>query len=64
MCTFRASCYSTRLSWAHTPAINWAVCLGQIVSEREEGVVNLHVPIGPLKPHYGLELVPRCEPST
>ena len=21
-CTFRASCYSTRLSWAHTPIIN------------------------------------------
>ena len=31
-CTFRASCYSTRLSWAHTPVINWAVCLGQKVS--------------------------------
>ena len=31
-CTFRASCYSTRLSWAHTPFINWAVCLGQMVS--------------------------------
>ena len=28
-CTIRASCYSTRLSWAHTPVINWAVCLGQ-----------------------------------
>ena len=28
-CTFRASCYSTRLSWAHTPVINWAVCLEQ-----------------------------------
>ena len=28
----RASCYSTRLSWAHTPVINWAVCLGQKVS--------------------------------
>ena len=23
-CTF-----STRLSWAHTPVINWVVCLGQ-----------------------------------
>ena len=31
-CTFRASCYSTRLSWAHTPDINWVVCLGQMVS--------------------------------
>ena len=28
----RSSCYSTRLSWAHTPVINWAVCLGQKVS--------------------------------
>ena len=28
-CTFRASCYSTRLSWAHTPVIIWAVCLEQ-----------------------------------
>ena len=26
-CTFRTSCYSTRLSWAHTPVINCAVCL-------------------------------------
>ena len=31
-CTFRAGCYNTRLSWAHTPVINWAVCLGQMVS--------------------------------
>ena len=30
--TFRASCYSTRLSWAHTPAISWTVCLGKKVS--------------------------------
>ena len=22
-CAFKASCYSTRLSWAHTPVINW-----------------------------------------
>ena len=28
-CTLRASWYSTRLSWAHTPIINWPVCLGQ-----------------------------------
>ena len=28
-CTFTASCYSTRLSWAHSPVINWVVCLGQ-----------------------------------
>ena len=28
MCTFRASCRS----WAHTPVINWAVCLGQKVT--------------------------------
>ena len=39
-CTFRASCYSTCLSWAHSPVINWAVCLGQKVSECEEGVVT------------------------
>ena len=33
MCTFRASCYSARLSWAcTTPVIKWAVCLGQKVS--------------------------------
>ena len=31
-CTFRASCYSIRLSWAHTSVMNWAVCLGQKVS--------------------------------
>ena len=31
MCAFRASCDSTRLSWAQTPVINWAVCLGQKV---------------------------------
>ena len=54
MCTFRASCYSTHLSWAHTPVINWVVCLGQKVSsnpvsEREDGVVALYLPIGPLK---------------
>ena len=24
-CTFRASCYSTRPSWVHTPVIKWAV---------------------------------------
>ena len=40
MCTFRASCYSTRLSWAHTPVINWAVCLVVVTllkaGEREE----------------------------
>ena len=24
-CTFRTSCYSTRLSWAHTPVIRWLV---------------------------------------
>ena len=31
-CSFGTSCYSTRLSWAHTPVINWVVCLGQMVS--------------------------------
>ena len=34
------------------------------VSEREEGVVTLHVPIGPLKTCSGLEPEPKCEPST
>ena len=34
------------------------------VSEREEGVVALHLSIGPLKTRSGLEPVPRCEPST
>ena len=28
MCTFRSSCCSAHLSWAHTPVINLAVCLG------------------------------------
>ena len=31
-CTFTASCCSTRLSWAHTPVINWALCLRQKIS--------------------------------
>ena len=34
------------------------------VSETEEGVVTLHLPIGPLKPRSRLKPVPRCEPST
>ena len=34
------------------------------VSEREMGVVVLHLPIGPLNPCFGLESVPRYEPST
>ena len=29
------------------------------VSEREEGVVVVHLPTGPLKTHYGLEPVLR-----
>ena len=29
-----------------------------------EGAVSLHLPNEPLKTHYGLEPVPRCEPST
>ena len=57
MCTFRASCYSTRLTWAHTPVMSW-------VSEKEEGVVALHLPVEPLKTSSWLEPVPRCEPST
>ena len=36
----------------------------QLGSEREEAVVALHLPIGPLKTRSGLEPVPRCEPST
>ena len=31
-CTVRTSHYSTCLTWAHTPVINWVVCLGQMVS--------------------------------
>ena len=49
---FNVHIHSTRLQWAHTPVINWAVCLGLVVSsnpvevrEREEGVVALHLPI-------------------
>ena len=34
------------------------------VNEKEEGVVALHLPIGPLKTRSGLEPVPRYEPST
>ena len=34
------------------------------VSEREEGIVDLHLPIGPLKTSSGFELVPRCEPTS
>ena len=45
-------------------------CLSQLVvillevSVREEGVVAIHRPTGPLKTCNGLEPVPRCEPST
>ena len=37
-----------------------------LVSEREEGVVALHLHFGPLmkKTLIGLQPVPRCEPST
>ena len=52
-CIFRASCYSTRLSWANTPVINWVVCLGQKISEKEEGVVVLYLPIVPLQTRSG-----------
>ena len=34
------------------------------VSEREEGVVAVHLPIGSLKTRSGLEPVPRCEPTS
>ena len=49
---FNVHIQSTRLPWAHSPVIIWAVCLGLVVSsnpvevsEREEGVVALHLPI-------------------
>ena len=72
MCTFRASCYSTRLSWAHTLQLSAGLCVLDCklvvtlleVNEREEGVVALHLPIGSLKPHSGLEPSLRCKPST
>ena len=58
----------------HTPVMgthsimNWAVCLGLVtileVSVKEEGVIALHLPIGPLKTFSEFEPVPRCEPST
>ena len=35
-----------------------------LMTEREEGVVALHLPFEPLKTCIGLELVLRCEPST
>ena len=38
--------------------------LSRIVSQREEGVVALHLPTGHLKTQSRLEPVPRCEPST
>ena len=66
-CTLKTSSYRKRLSWAHTPVMSWAVCLGQMVSscvsDKEEGVVAIHLPIGPLIPRYGLERVSRYEPS-
>ena len=34
------------------------------VSKREEGVMALHLPTGPLKTRSGYEPVPRCEPRT
>ena len=34
------------------------------VSEKEEGVVVIHIPTGSLKNCSGLEPVQRCEPST
>ena len=34
------------------------------VSEKEEGVVTIHLPTGPLKTCSGLGPVLRCEPST
>ena len=33
-----------------------------VVIVREEGLVALHLPTGPLKPCSGLERVSRCEP--
>ena len=34
------------------------------VNKTEEGIMALHLPIGPLKPRSVLTPVPRCEPST
>ena len=33
-------------------------------SKKEEGIVEFHLPIGPLKPRSGLKVMLRCEPST
>ena len=33
-------------------------------SDREDGVVAIHLPIGSLKTRSGFEPVPRCEPGT
>ena len=61
------------LSWAPTHHIYLGWVSGQRVSmfllvldvsEKEEGVVALHLPIGSSKTCCGLESVPRCEPST
>ena len=40
-CPFRASCYGTRLSILVVTLLEF--------SEREEGVVAIHLPLGPLK---------------
>ena len=51
-CTFKASCYSTRLSWAHRPVIS-----------STKLVLTLFEVSVPLKTRSGLEPVPSCEPS-
>ena len=35
-----------------------------MVSEKEEGIVALQLPTGPIKTRFGIEPVPRCEPNT
>ena len=54
----------SQLLWHAYHVINWDVCLEQKVSEREEGVMGLHLSIGPFKTRSGFEPVPRCKPST
>ena len=62
--------HHTLLSLSHTPVINWAVCLLVVVallevSEREVGVVALHLHDEPFKKKTsGLGPVAKCEPST
>ena len=63
-CTFRASCPWHALRLLTGLSDRWLVVSSNPVSEREEGVVALHLSTGPLKTRSGLEPVSRCEPST